>query len=65
MFLKEFMFNVTELGGLEMRLKERSNERQNDVENQETSPGVILEHTLLRLGQRIRAKANKALFKNT
>lgn len=33
MFLKEFMFNITELGGLEMSLKERSNERQNDVEN--------------------------------
>lgn len=29
------------------------------------SPGAILERTLLRLGQRIRAKANKALFKNT
>lgn len=27
MFLKEFMFNITELGGLEMRLEERSNER--------------------------------------
>lgn len=65
MFLKEFMFNITELGGLEMRLEERSNERLNHVEHQEMSPGAILEHTLLRLGQRIRAKANKALFKNT
>lgn len=34
MFLEEFVFSITELRGLEVRLKERSNEGQNDVEDQ-------------------------------
>lgn len=65
MFLKMFVFSITELEGLEVRLKERSNEGQDDVEDQKTSPGAILEYTLLELGQGIRAKAGKVLFKNT
>ena len=59
------MFSITELGGLEVKLEERSNEGQNDIEDQKMRPGAILEHTLPGLGQRIRAKADKALFKNT
>lgn len=60
MFRKDFVFSVTDPGVLEVRLQERSNKGQNDIEDQKMSPGAILEHTLLGLGQRIRDKSRQS-----
>lgn len=60
-FLKEFVFSITDLRGLKVRLTEQC--RMEWGRKPKNGPGAILEHMLLEWGQRRRVKGDKSLFK--